>query len=250
MNRKALNERNRARGAAPWALLMVLAPVLLASATPASASLTLYGPSAYRSEADSPFTGLTMDYFHLENFEDGLLNTPGVTVSGGYGTKPTWAVVYADSVDGDDGILDGLGQNGNAWFFASGTTGLTFTFEAGVLGALPTHAGLVWTDGLNSVTFQAYNAWGDLLGTIGPANIADGSFAGTTGEDRFFGISDDGGIWKIAITAGAAGIEIDHLQYGYAPDSGMVPPVPVPGAALLGVFGLSLTGWCLRRHAA
>jgi len=223
---------------------MVLVAVLLAGITPASAGLTLYGPTAYSRQADSPFAGLTMSYFHLEDFEDRLLNTPGVTVDTGYSTKPSYPALYTDSVDGDDGILDCLGRDGNSWFAPSGTAGLTFTFDAGVLGALPTHAGIVWTDGLNPVTFQAYDASGALLGTIGPHNLADGNFAGGTCEDRFFGISDCGGIWKIRITSGASGIEVDHLQYGYE------TCVPVPGAALLGTLGLSVAGWRLRRKIA
>src|SRR6185295_5549806 len=39
---------------------------------------TLYGPSPYLSAADSPFAGLSLGYYLLEDFEDGQLNTPGV----------------------------------------------------------------------------------------------------------------------------------------------------------------------------
>ena len=59
--------------------------ILLSSAfgaTPA-AQANLLGPSPYLSSADSPFNGGTFSYFHLEDFEDGALNTPGVAASGG-----------------------------------------------------------------------------------------------------------------------------------------------------------------------
>jgi hypothetical protein len=39
----------------------------------------LLGPSAYSSFADSPFAGGSFSFFHLETFEDHLLNAPGVS---------------------------------------------------------------------------------------------------------------------------------------------------------------------------
>lgn len=208
------------------------------------AAPTSYGPSAYLQAADSPFAGVVgLSYSYLEDFEDFALNTPGVSVNAGYSTKPTWAASVTDSVDGDDGAIDGFGTRGNSWFSPSGSTGLTFTFDAGVLGSLPTYAGIVWTDGADSVTFEAFNSMGVSLGTIGPVNIADGVYTGTTAEDRFFGMSDPDGIWKIAIRSGNAGIEVDHLQYG-----GTVPVVPAPAAVLLASMGTGLIGWLRRRR--
>jgi hypothetical protein len=71
------------------------------------------GPSAYPSFADSPFNGMTFTYFHLETFEDGLLNTTGVAASAGTVIGPGGAV---DSVDADDGTIDGSGSNGRSLF--------------------------------------------------------------------------------------------------------------------------------------
>ena len=42
----------------------------------------IIGPLPYLSEADSPFDSNNALYFHLENFEDEVLNTPGVSVNG------------------------------------------------------------------------------------------------------------------------------------------------------------------------
>ena len=49
----------------------------------ASGAPLYYELTNYLSNADSPFRNLNSTYFHLENFEDHLLNTPGVTASAG-----------------------------------------------------------------------------------------------------------------------------------------------------------------------
>lgn len=215
----------------------ILSVALLTLTLPwgSASAATLLGPGAYLSTADSPLAGLSgYSYFHLEDFEDGLFNTPGVSVNSG--TTVANPGIYTDSVDGDDGVIDGYGQAGYTHFNGSGTVGLTYTFNELVLGNLPTHAGIVWTDGLDSVLFQAFDAFGALLGSIGPANISDGNgvWSGETGEDHFFGIISDVGIGSIRITGGGgAGIEVDHLQYGAMAGS----PVPVPGTlALVGLL--------------
>ncbi len=203
---------------------------------------TLLGPTPYLSFADSPFNGVSFSQFYLEDFEDHLLNTPGVTGSPGGVTSVVFGPAIHDSVDADDGTIDGSGLLGDSWFSSNGAAGVTFTFDAGVLGALPTHAGIVWTDGAGQVTFQAFGPTNNLLGTIGPisdASFPDGSVSGTTAEDRFFGIIAPGGISSIFISNSSGGIEVDHLQYGIA---GPASAVPEPSAFLLlatalGAFG-------------
>jgi hypothetical protein len=117
-----------------------------------------------------------------------------------------------------------LPSTGDSFYLAPSAIGFTFTFNAEVLRNLPTHVGIVWTDGVNGVgvTFEAFDAAGNLLGTIGPSDIADGSFSGTTTEDHFFGAIHPGGISKIKISDNSSefsAIEIDHLQYGFRPAS-------------------------------
>lgn len=51
---------------------------------PRTSSATFYGPTPYLSFRDSPFSGTNFSYFYLEDFEDGLLNTPGVNVTTGW----------------------------------------------------------------------------------------------------------------------------------------------------------------------
>ena len=177
-----------------YALLFVA--VLTIAAAPGANAVPI-GPSPYLSfSGDSPFSGGSFAYFHLENFEDGLLNTPGVVSAVGSVIGPG---AFTDSVDEDDGAIDGNGNSGNSFSFALGSTGITFTFDSGALGSLPTHVGIVWTDGAGTTSFEAFGSSGS-LGTIGPVSIADGSFSGTTGEDRFFGWTDPGGILSISIS--------------------------------------------------
>jgi len=184
------------------------------------------GPSAYVQASDSPwYTGTSFSYFYLEDFKDGVLNVPGVT---GDGTALTGFNINADSVDADDGAIDGLGRSGGSYYAYV----LTFVFDAGVLGSLPTHAGLVWTDGLNNITFEAYGPTNSLLGTIAGSH-ADGNFAGGTAEDRFYGWTNAGGISRIRIYGGqTAFTEVDHLQYGR---EASVSAVPLPSSALMGL---------------
>lgn len=192
------------------------------------------GPLPYLQASDSPWSSIFSDpNFYLENFEDGLLNTPGVTGNG--------SVVgpggLADSVDGDDGNVDGSGSLGRSYFRSSGSQGITFTFSEAVLGALPQRAGIVWTDGAGTITFEAFDKDGVSLGIL-TGNHADGGFSGTTAEDRFYGWESLGGIGSINIRNSSGGIEVDHLQYAAVPE-----PTTM---ALLGLGGLGLL---LKRRA-
>ncbi len=181
----------------------------------------LIGPSGgvgangeYTGLSDSPFAEVDFSagYFHLENFEDGL-TTPGVTADHGDIASVSFGPSNHDSVDSDDGTVDGSGLNGESWFYDSGFAGVTWTFSDTALVALPTHVGIVWTDGSGTITFEAFDADGSSLGTV----TGDHSCCGNTGEtadDRFYGVIDAGGISAIKISNSSGGIEIDHLQYG------------------------------------
>lgn len=205
---------------------------------------TFFGPTPYLSFADSPFNGGAYSSFFVEDFEDGLVNTPGLTAPLGVVNGPG---VFSDSVDGDDGVIDGSG-NGGRGFYSGGTTSvLSFNFAA-VGGVYPVSAGVVWTDvgdvlsgtfGFGVVYIEAFGPGGASLGATTPVVLGDGDFRGGTAEDRFFGVTDAGGISRLDIfTQNSVDWEVDHVQYGYV--------VPSPGGMVLaGAAGVVM--WRRRR---
>src|SRR5258705_3994185 len=100
---------------------------------------------------------------------------------------------------------------------------MRFTFNIAALGSLPTHAGLVWTDGAGQVYFEAFDHNGLSMGLQGPFNFPDNVNTGTTAEDRFLGAYNKDGISAIRVLNTVGGIEIDHLQYGFT--VGNSPPI-------------------------
>lgn len=224
------------------AVALLSMSVLLISATAQGAPL---GPTPYLSFADSPFTGpLFFEYFHLETFEDNLFNTPGVTGSG-IVTSTAFSGSIIDSVAADGPCPDPAAPDPCNSYFGGGGT-LTFVFDALALGGLPTHVGLVWTDGSGAITFTAVAPDGGVIGPV--AGIPDEDFFGGTAEDRFFGWISSTGISSITIS-NSGGIEIDHLQYGRIDEN--VTAVPEPASLLLvGTGGVGLVAKLRRRRKA
>ena len=212
----------------------------------AHAALATFGPTPYLSFADSPFNGGSFSYFFLENFEDHLLNTPGVTASAGGVTSVVFGPSIHDSVDADDGAIDGSGLRGDSYFTGDGAGGIRFTFNASVLGSLPTSAGLVWTDGGagTSVTFTVFGETGQQIFTTTQSGFADSSNSGETAEDRFFGASNSAGISAIFMSNASGGMEVDHLQYGAAG----VAAIPEPESYAMLLAGLGVLGFTARRR--
>lgn len=207
--------------------------------TPAQAALL--GPSPYLSFNDSPFRrGTFFSYFYLENFEDGALNTPGVTSNSISVLNPA---PLTDSVDADDRLIDGSGTDGHS-LYSNNNSSITFTFDRLPLGSLPTHVGIVWTDvgfanptnGFDLVTFEAFDPFSISLGITGPISLGDGVFGGQTAEDRFFGAINESGISKIIISmSNSTDWEVDHLQYGSV---GVPEPLTILGGGTALAFGV------------
>ena len=216
--------------------LAALCAVALAPAS-AFAAATFVGPSAYSGASDSPFAGGSFDYFHLEDFQDGLLDTPGLVAARGAVFNGAQGSL-ADSVE--------FTPLGGSFFFGSGATGLDFTFDTTILGALPTHAGLVWTDGRGLITFEAFDQGGVSLGIV-TGNHADAGQTGETAEDRFYGVVNASGISRIRITNESGGIEVDHVQYGRQT---VQAAVPEPATWAMMIMGFGAAGTILRRRPA
>lgn len=186
------------------------------------------GPVAYSRLNDSPLMA-TANSLYIETFEDGLANTYGVSYSAGYVLNPS---IWTDSVDGDDGLVDGLGRGGRSYYVPNAISGVEISFSPifESSNGLPTCAGFVWTDGLNPVLVQAFNAQGQIIGTLNGEH-ADDNYQGTTEDDRFYGFEWGEGISKIRITSATpGGVEFDHVQFGM---------IPTPASlALVGIGGL------------
>jgi hypothetical protein len=129
-----------------------------------------------------------------------------------------------------DGVIDGYGSS-LAYWSGFGVQDVLFTFDKTILRRFPTHVGIVWTDvgwsfprlGYGEVVFEAFDAMGNSLGTIGPVDVGDGRYLGETAEDRFFGAVCSRGISAFRISMPNIhpwiNWEVDHLQYGVALDT-------------------------------
>lgn len=178
----------------------------------------LIDPVPYKSRADSPFQGVAFaTYDHFEDWEDGAVNTPGVTASS-TALGSAFGASLIDSIDGDDGVVDGKCEKAAGTCesgFAQGS--ISFTFDAAMLGGqLPTHVGIAWTDGSTAcdAIFEAYDATDTLIGTKTATGVGDNSNSGTVDEDRYFAVVHAAGVKRIVVTSSSGGVEVDHLHYG------------------------------------
>jgi hypothetical protein len=191
-----------------WISCVRVAGLLLAaSPTVVGAQVTPIGPLPYRSAADSPFNGVSFSWFIRLTAEPGAQSAAGVSIN----ATITGPGGITDSVDGDDGTIDGNGSNGRSYFTCPSF--IDVHFDAAVLGSLPTHAGLVWTDGDGVVTVNGYGPAGELIGIINGAS-SDGNFSSGTAEDRFYGFTSPAGISRITMNDQNNCIEVDHIQAG------------------------------------
>lgn len=234
------------------AVTLALVGVALLVAGPAIAQTTYYGPLPYTSSADVPAGMYAGSPTFIEDFEDGtldggILSTP-MLMAGGARLGSSFGEAGIDSVDADDGLIngassDGGGNFGESWWVPMGSVRYTFTTPV-------TAAGVVWTDGDGDLSFEAFGPGGVSLGVHGPfSGIPDGNFLGGTAEDTFFGVTDPGGIVEIVLSSSVLlGLESDHVQYGVA----AAPAAPIPTASewALALLALALASgafWLLRQ---
>jgi hypothetical protein len=203
----------------------VLSGVAVATVTASVALAGGDGPTmprvdGYRSSSDSPASGPVSlpDSLIIENFESDVLQ-PGLTVSSG-------TVGDGNSVDADDGVLDGSANGkslGLGSWFPFEPSNVTLTFGADDIGGAPRFAGVVVTDASGvedklgnpvavSVTLTVYLTDGTSLSNSydilsQPADATDDVFIGVE-----LGALSLTGIDSIAVSA-ATPIAIDHVQY-------------------------------------
>ena len=231
---------------------MLVAASLLPLAGGAQAITTfIYQPSPYLGSFDSPFYGgIQAGTIYLEDFEDGILNTPYV-IANDINQDPSnrWIsqTVHtgnpdgrAYSVDEDDGLLgDFMGFGGDALQSISQGGGFSiheFLFTLDPLGNFPKFVGFVVTRPEDFLDEDVFVTMLDPDGNdvleeerFDPGEWDTGFFVGDTRYHRFIGGYSDTGIASLRIE----GVyQLDHLQYGSA--------IPEPSAWLLGLSGLAL----------
>ena len=187
-----------------------------------------------------------------------------------------------DSVDADDGAVDGSGTGGHSLRVNNAGPGIgafdgrfryvVASFAGGAPGGPPTHAGLVWTDSAWSsappssypLTLYVLGRAGSGAGNFidddgdgvtdepseplfveGPTFNGRGDSLGTgaTAEDRFVGVSLDDGIAQIGLVAQIAAGDAPVIEVDHV----QYGTVPEPGAAI-GAAGLLLAGLARRRR--
>ncbi|HYP09119.1 MAG TPA: hypothetical protein VER03_23030 [Bryobacteraceae bacterium] len=240
-----------------YASLGLLCSMLQASG--AQAAFTFLGPTPYVSAADSPFAAyMGGPNFYLEDFEDGELNTPGIAQTilfPLYGELGLSIVSPpgpgTDSVDADDGLVDGSGRYGHSLRTRVVieapmqppilTCSVGFELLADGSGFFPKAFGFVWTDGPAnlSLSMSISTSTGQNMNSPISAGLGDVAGDGATKEDNFFGIYVPVGIRQVTISGSYLGdfpsqdfIEIDHVQYGF------IVAEPASGLGLIIVIGV------------
>ena len=168
--------------------------------------------------------GADQTYFFLEDFQDGQIDAPGVTVTGNItGVRIDGGINGAINDSGMDGVdedndagVDGNGTAARQGILRSSNPGgaITYDFNASLLGGnLPTHVGAVAGEGCGGcdmrIRVYAANDNTQLAQLDAPVGIVD---------PQFLGYHDPGGIGKIELLNNW---EWDHVQYGFV---GSDPP--------------------------
>ena len=167
----------------------------------------------YAQRSDSPWAaGIRQGSIYVEDFEDGLVNTPGLAMTSGF-------LLDGSSVDEDDGVLGNGTDNdfGFVYYAAGNTHTIRAEFSRDTEGRFPTYAGWVMdTLDQSDATFAAYDPSGNLLASY--------NYILQWGEFQFVGVHAPQGIGAIASDFNQR-LYVDHVQYGYA--------IPEPSTALL-----------------
>jgi hypothetical protein len=219
--------------------------LLLALSLPLAAQANYSVVAPYLSPAQNPLLGLGPSW--LENFEGAAV--AGYTASAGAVQGPSG---LTDSVDADDGTLDGFGVQGHSFYAGVGT--ITFTFNPATLGGLPTAVGIAFTDvGIvsgrppcdgSTAVLWVFNASNMMIGQGSVPFNSLGSCRGEAADDIFFSWQGTQGVSSILVGfVGSVDWEVDHLT--------AAAPIPEPASwALMLLGGAALAGACRQRQRA
>lgn len=203
--------------------------LVLAFCSVATAAPVLVTKDNYMSAADSPFD-LAGGGFYLEDFEDGTVNTPGLSARTDpppfdfYRSRIVGPLVGGVSVDPSgfairpDNVLSDL--------VAHNFTHLAFDFDDSVLGSLPKQVGFVLTqaDIPGTVYIDLFRPNGSMIGTL-TSDFASGRSLGVTSTEGIATI-------EVSMRAGTSDspyFQVDHVQY-----------VPEPSGAVLLLAGIAV----------
>jgi hypothetical protein len=139
--------------------------------------------------------------YYFENFEDGELNTPFITIAG-----------QAWSVAPPSGETDSVDTNGYSLLAESATLTVQFGLQSG---GYPTKVGFTITDtnGVADAGFIVFITLADNSPTFFNVVAGDATTASTAADDHFVGLQASIGIKSVQISAPTGEYELDHLQY-------------------------------------
>jgi len=226
-------------------LLFVLTLTLLFTGACSAATIVMTAPVRYRSVQDSPYLAQHMEgSAYLEDFEDiDDEASEGMNLGPGGETKQTPLPGLGGgrntSVDGDDGVLDGIARSGRGWSSSGDVTLEFMDFEIVPLagsGELPVWFGFAVTHAnapnpAAITTMQIIGVDNVLLADLDLTalevyirSIPLGPGSNPVGNDVFVSWQSSEPIEKIRID-GRHAIVIDHFQFGYT--------IPEPSSAVL-----------------
>ncbi|MBW1768500.1 MAG: hypothetical protein JRJ65_15825 [Deltaproteobacteria bacterium] len=167
---------------------------------PTGGQAQAYQEGGYLTFDDSPFGSLNLNPFSLEDFEDGVLNTPGLSISG----TPAGNPVEGGGVASDTG--DGSGQ---ALRLSTDTQQRSLNFNSDAADGYPTHAGFVFYGTDDILTATCYSPSGNFTGV--DHKLLNGEFIG------FYRPCGIGSITLTSTPHPLGGFFLDHIQYGRNP---------------------------------
>lgn len=207
----------------------------------------LYTVKDYRSFQDSPLEELSeTGEVYFEDFEDGTLDAPYVTIQRGRIATSDMGIDGIRSVDADDGIIDGMSSGGGVLIPSTPITAFfNFQFAPNLLGEYPSFVGITLTYELPgdipsdfiSVGLTTNPVPGAIVVSL-PELYAGSQIPGNVEHAVFLGVYAPEGITRMTINRAS---QVDHLQYGYV-------TIPEPSVAVLAVAGIFGLGFLRRRR--